>query len=446
MENNFVTVSRILHAGYEIKTSRAHILFDPIFENPFSRNCHAYPNVEFDTNQIKKLKPDAIFISHHHDDHCSFESLNLLNRDIPIYMFCVHEEMFSLLRELGFKNVYSLTLDESVVLADLEVIARRALDHDVDCLFQVRSNGLNILNVVDSWIDEDTLELLKKQGPWDLICWPFQTMREVEVLSPKRFKTEPQSLPEEWLAQLKELNPRIIIPSSCQFQMEPWSWYNEAFFPITYQQFNKEVLAVIPKAQIQRLNPGESLALSQNGLTKSERLQWVKPIGEQNGDYTYNLKVIPQSTSEIAKHFTALSKSEVDLVSKFCTDDILKKFNDLGPSADAYFIKSRIWQLSLFDHNGYEKKYFYELKEENIKLLNEVPTKVDWFTEVPTQKLYAALKLGESLTSMYVRTACENEDVEILEDPLVRCLFSGLCDDGFASYQKAQLKSIKSKT
>lgn len=435
-----ILVSRLLHAGYEIKTNNAQIWFDPIFENPFSRNCHAFPNVKFETDQIKQLRPDAIFISHHHDDHCSFESLNLLNRDIPIYMYCVHEEMFSLIRELGFKNVFSLQHDISIRLADLEVIPRRALDRDVDCLFQVRSQDLNILNVVDSWIDDETMTLLKQEGPWDLICWPFQTMREVEVLSPKRFKTEPQSLPEEWLEQLKQLNPKNIIPSSCQFQMEPWSWYNEAFFPITYAQFTKEVTSVLPDTNIQRLNPGKSILLAKDEIKEASPLSWITPIGDQNIDYTYNLNVKPQPTAEIATHFPPLSDKEQLRVQDFCEKEIATHFNDLGPSPDPFFTKPRLWKLSLFNHKGEEKNYFYRLDEDNLQNLSEAPQQVDWSTEVSEQKLFAALELGESLTSMYVRIATANEEVDILEDPLIRCLFS----EGFASYQKAQLKKIKS--
>ena len=89
-----VKIARVLHAGYLFSVGNTRILFDPIFENPFSRNCHAFPNVEFDHQQIKNLKVDAVFISHFHDDHCSFESLNLLDRSIPIFMFCIFDEMF----------------------------------------------------------------------------------------------------------------------------------------------------------------------------------------------------------------------------------------------------------------------------------------------------------------------------------------------------------------
>jgi putative membrane protein len=70
-------ISRILHAGYVFECAGRRIVFDPIFENPFSRNCHAFPAVRFDLEQIRALPVDAVFISHFHDDHCSFESLDL---------------------------------------------------------------------------------------------------------------------------------------------------------------------------------------------------------------------------------------------------------------------------------------------------------------------------------------------------------------------------------
>jgi hypothetical protein len=64
--------------------------------------------------------------------------------------------------------------------------------------------------------------------------------------------------------------------------------------------------------------------------------------------------------------------------------------------------------------------------------------KADWTTEVPIAKLYAALELGESLTSMYVRINGSQFE-EIVDDPLIRCLFNG----SLGSYQKAQQKILR---
>jgi hypothetical protein len=76
---------------------------------------------------------------------------------------------------------------------------------------------------------------------------------------------------------------------------------------------------------------------------------------------------------------------------------------------------------------------------------------LSWTTEIPVSKLYAALELGESLTSMYMRindavfdadTEKEIESADIVDDPLIRCLFN----DAFGAYQAAQLRRLKEKT
>lgn len=110
-------------------------------------------------------------------------------------------------------------------------------------------------------------------------------------------------------------------------------------------------------------------------------------------------------------------------------------------------MKPRHWRLSLYDHNGDVAVYRYLLERDNIALQEVSDGTAEWQTDVPIAKLYAALALGESLTSMYVRiNNCRFDDpveseiqtADLLEDPLVRCLFSGT----FATYQRAQLRLL----
>ena len=430
-----VTVSRILHAGYVLECGKTRIAFDPIFENPFSRNCFAFPAVQFDQNKIRNQKFDAVFISHYHDDHCSFTSLDLLDRKTPIYMYCVFEEMFSLLRELGFQNVQALKLNESVQIGDFEVITHPALDIEVDSIFQIRAGGLNILNVVDSWIDPETLVKLAKIH-WDLILWPFQTMRELEVLAPEMTPPTPPQLPEEWIPQLKALSPRFLVPSSCQFLQESWSWYNHAFFPISYQFFQMEMEKHLPKTKVVRMNPSVSIELSSNSLETAPALAWVLPVGEQNVDYVYRPNLKPPETAEIAKHFAELKEQQIAVVRDYCESGLIEKYNSLPAPVEPFFDSPRVWQLSIYDHLGQEQKFFYQVHAGKIQKGSE--SEPEWTTEVPLSKLYAALEMGESLTSMYLRVFCVDHVVDIIEDPLIRCLFNG----EFASYQKAQFRTL----
>lgn len=446
-----LNISRILHAGYIFEYQDFRIVFDPIFENPFSHNCYAFPHVEFNSEEIKKQKFDAIFISHYHDDHCSLESIALFNRRTPIYLYCIHEDLFSIIKELGFENVYSLKLNTSVDIGAIEVIPLRALDSDVDSIFHIKVENLNILNVVDSWIDPETINKLKKTEVWDIVLWPFQTMRELEVLSPSRATLPSFELPIEWVEQLKALNPKYIVPSSCQFIHENWSWYNQFLFPISYKNFEKQINHILPKTKVVRMNPSVTVTLQNDSLEYSKPLTWIKPVGDQNIDYNFNPSMQIPSSAEIAKHFDQLNKKQIDQVHHFCQHEIIEKYKVLELSSEEYFTKPRLWRLSLYDHNGEIQQFHYKINCEHIELTFEISEPLSWATEVPLSKLYSALYRGETLTSMYLRVndrlfnpeiEKELQSVDPFEDPLIRCLFNG----NFAAYQEAQLKRILAET
>jgi hypothetical protein len=428
----------------------ARIAFDTIFENPFSRNCHAFPDVRFDHEQIRRQHFDAVFISHFHDDHCSLESLDLLDRATPLYIYCIFDELFDMVRQLGFTHVQPLRLNVSVQVGPFQVVPREAMDADVDSMFQVKAVGLNVLNVVDSWIDDTTLAQLVQDGPWDMVLWPFQTMREIEVLAPSRAAAAPPALPEEWIPQLQELGPRYIVPSSCQFLQEPWSWYNRAFFPITYARFAHEVSKALPGAQVVRLDPSASVLLDATSLRPAPPLGWVQPVGEQDVDYEYEGNAAPPGTSDIARRFAPLTERQQSRVLDYCRVGLLEKYGAVE-AASEYFDQPRIWQLSVYGHAGEVTQFRYCLEPGGVARLDDSAAPLGWTTEIPAAKLYAALELGESLTSMYMRvndtvfdadTERDLAQADVVDDPLIRCLFS----DTFGAYQAAQLRRLLARS
>lgn len=442
-------VSRILHAGYLFEKDGTRVLFDPIFENPFSRNCHAFPDVRFDLAQIQSEKFTAVFISHHHDDHCSLQSLSLLDRQTPVYLYCHHEELFRMIRELGFETVLDLQINRAVRIGPFEITPRRALDEDVDTIFHIQAEGVNILNMVDSWMDLGTLNELAGFAPWDLVLWPFQTMREIDVLCPSRAPAAEREIPPEWIEQLQVLKPEVVVPSSCQFIHEPWSWYNQAMFPITYRQFQKQVNEALPGTQVIRLNPSQSIWLDEESCQRGESVPWVHPQGPQDVDYHFQAEMAPPATADIARHFEALTDGQRARVKDYVQRELIEKYNSLEAPVEEYFQKERIWCLSLFDHHGIREDLFYRIQGSHLQRVENPTQTISWMTEVPARKLYVALEDGESLTSMYVRIndqkfepeiEAEIQSVDWMQDPLIRCLFHGR----FGSYQEAQLRQIQS--
>lgn len=115
-----------------------------------------------------------------------------------------------------------------------------------------------------------------------------------------------------------------------------------------------------------------------------------------------------------------------------------------------FFEQVRIWRLSLYDHAGTGMHFFYRVQGDAIALLADGNDSLGWSTEIPMAKLYAALELGESLTSMYMRIndavfdAQTEQDIataDIVDDPLIRCLFNEV----FGAYQSAQLHRLQAR-
>lgn len=443
-----VLVSRVLHAGYIFEHENTKIIFDPIFENPFSRNCFAFPKVSFEIEAVKKLKFSAIFISHYHDDHCSLESLDLLDRETPVYLYCHIEELFELIKEMGFTKVYSLEIDSVVNISSISVTPRLALDADVDTIFEIIAGDVKILNVVDAWIDPLTLDALAMKAPWDLVLWPFQTMLEIHVLSPKRIKKYVPEIPNEWIQQLKSLQPKNIVPSSCQFLQEDWSWYNQSMFPISYQYFSQEIQSELPTAKILRLDPGSSVNVSRNEVEIAANLKWIQKTDSETVDYKYQPPLVFPETAEIAKKFAELNSKQIETVLYYCQHQLVEILNSIGISTDPYFDKIRIWHLSLFNHLGAATNFYYKIENRKIEQIEAQDIKRSWTTKLPMRKLYQAISEGEALTSMYIRinddifdeqAEIELHSADLLSDPLIHALSY----KSEISYQKAQLKKIK---
>jgi len=453
MKNTPLKISRILHAGYLLQSDSAKILFDPIFENPFSTNCYAFPKVTFKPEVIRQQKFSAVFISHFHDDHFSLESLNLIERDTPVYFYCLHEEAFTVLKELGFTRVFALKLNHAICVGDFKVTPRRALESHVDCLLQIEVFTLNILNVVDSWIDDDTLFLLSQQKPWDLVLWPLQTMRELDAIAPRGAFAPAHSLPPEWLAQIRKLNPRIIVPSSCQFKFEEWSWFNHYYFPITHRQFFKEIRAEFPDIQVIEMSPLTTVLLNGSEVTFGPKLDWGQAEALAKDDYEFVSDLVPPTTQSVAEHLPVLNSEQLNIVKNSCAQELIERWLGLESVEDDYMQRPIGWKLRLFlgGKNSTPLEFNYFISEGRITCTESIAVdQITWLTEIPAVKLFNALFLGESLNSIYIRINDMqfSEELEPLvraadpfADPLLRVLYSR----SLIPYQWAQLKKTQIK-
>lgn len=439
-ENDSILMRRILHAGYIFESSRAKIIFDPIFENPFCGNGYSYPPVEFDVDQIRAQRFDAVFLSHIHEDHFSSKSLNYLSRETPLYLYAQDMRYVSFLQEMGFASVQLLKIHDQIEIADISVKVLKALDESVDAIFFIQRGSIKILNVVDSWIHPEEMIFLRSQK-WDLVLWPFQVFREWEVLAPERYQMENRDYPPELLESLGSLQAQTVIPSSCQFLQESWWSLRSQYFVNSYKNFEQQLSHLRGDSdlfQFLRLDPGETVQFEEGNWRIADSLSWVKkqelePLLKYERDYHIGDGEEARSVSveEISSFLPELSSSELSELKKrinsFPTDYGHLNF------AGSYFQNDQIWLLRLWLNPGQKIDFRFSFKDHQLQICSDSALPFHWLTEISAYKLLRAMKSQELLNSLYLQVNGQDpqldrlalgRDWDVLEDPLVQILSS----------------------
>ncbi len=149
-------VTLLSHSSLLVQSERSAVLIDPVI-------WQAMGNAQR-TFDILRTAPGAICCSHSHWDHCHFQTLLWLDKDIPILIPEGHEPsmlnppMAEALRRLGFTDVREVKAWEPVQIEDIEIIPvpfhgeQDEPDFEMDhYTYVVRTAGLSLYGGVDGY-------------------------------------------------------------------------------------------------------------------------------------------------------------------------------------------------------------------------------------------------------------------------------------------------------
>jgi L-ascorbate metabolism protein UlaG (beta-lactamase superfamily) len=147
-------VTLLSHSSLLVHSERSSVLIDPVL-------WQAMGNAErsFD---LLRMPPGAICCSHNHWDHCHFQTLLWLNKDVPILIPQAREPsmlnppMREALRGLGFTDLREVEPWAPIQIDDIEIIPvpflgeQDELDFEMDhYTYVVRTSGLSLYGGVD---------------------------------------------------------------------------------------------------------------------------------------------------------------------------------------------------------------------------------------------------------------------------------------------------------
>ena len=168
-KNKHTKITFLSHASIYIEGREASLLVDPwLIGSCYWRSWWNYPPVK--KGILKKIKPDAVYITHVHWDHWHGVTLKkLIDKDTLII---THEEpnkrSVNDLKKIGFKNIKLLKHGQSTNVGDLKLSIYQFGLFLNDSALVVKNKDVNLLDANDCKIAGAALSpIIKKHGKFD---------------------------------------------------------------------------------------------------------------------------------------------------------------------------------------------------------------------------------------------------------------------------------------
>ena len=153
-------------SGYIIKTETTEIIIDPYLSDVVNRVANRPRMVEAPI-QPEEVNADAVICTHNHLDHLDVDAIAKMCKE---QFFITTNEGKLKLQEMGYENVRSLVVGESVKVGDMEIIAVYA-KHTVEAIGVVlKADGKTLYFSGDTLYDEQLFEIAEYQPNITFIC------------------------------------------------------------------------------------------------------------------------------------------------------------------------------------------------------------------------------------------------------------------------------------
>ena len=253
------------HASYLVEGQNTKILMDPVLGDTFEGgNSIPFPSRTINKKDLPQV--DAIILSHFHSDHFDIDSLVFIGKAIPIYCpMSTHHILF--LKQAGFKTIIPMKEFEVKKIGNIEIFptpSNSPVHNELGVIF--KEEDCVIWNQVDTVVTEDIVQnIYKKVSPkFNLILCPFQLLLEFAEYWPDECAF-PEERYNRLISTTSAFSTEYLLPSSSGLKSANET-LNSGLFPISIDQFKKDILEKNKNIFFLEYLPGKSFDISNNDL------------------------------------------------------------------------------------------------------------------------------------------------------------------------------------
>jgi len=254
------------HACLLFESRETTLLSDPcLFSLHFEELNYYFPRVEIHQNKFPR--PDAVYLSHRHQDHFDIRTLAYLPKDLKI--LCPNDPvMLECLKELEFNDVTVVKDFEAVQVKNMTLIPTPSLNQDYypEHGLIIQDGEVNVWNQVDTIVSPEIIKYIHR------ICGriDFAHVRFEPLLEQNFTYNKGSVLPfDEYSSFLKvagALSPKFAVPGSAgEHFYDRAEFLNHFVFPATQEQFLADLEAFSPEIRSNSFNPGDVAEISSEG-------------------------------------------------------------------------------------------------------------------------------------------------------------------------------------
>jgi UDP-MurNAc hydroxylase len=326
------------HACLLIQSKETTILTDPVwFDYLWEEINTLCPSIKLNKDKVPPL--DVLNISHRHQDHFDVRTLAYLVKNerilTPNTLVLAPQDnlLLDILNELEFKNIKVVTDFEPIKVKDVTITptpSRNQLSTAEDPFPEhgllVNDGEATIWNQVDSLVNPEIIQQVRKlYGQID-----FFHSRFVPLIEGNLSYNKPLTLPISeyctFLNIVKALNPRFVVPGSAAFRYrDELLFMNQVSFPITQDQFLRDLEAFCPEVLKAPFFPGDIAYISKEKVEiKKQSSDFVQVREDDSHLITFKphayVPVITTQTTDPAEY-----KREMQVVNDFIENCLLER-------------------------------------------------------------------------------------------------------------------------